>query len=97
MSGIKRLDRTTPCTLFKIRSPIWNGGSRKVGLDIRRIGKHNEIQFTYVRKSDGELSIPDHYYFDGSLQHEIDFEKKAVKGTYLLIIPFDNLQRLERI
>ena len=67
MSEIKELSRTTVCTLFKIRAPIWNGGKKMVGLNMQRITKHNEIHFTYVRKSDGELSIPDKYYFDGDL------------------------------
>lgn len=68
-----------------------------VGLDMQRITKHNEIHFTYVRKSDGELSVPDHYYFDGDLLKDIDFAKQAIQGTYLAIIPFENLKRLERV
>lgn len=99
MNDIKELSRLTPCNLFKIRAPIWNGEQRRrqVGLDIRRIGTHNEIHFTYRRKSDGELSMPDKYYFDGKLQHEIDFEKVVIKGTTLLIVPFENLQILYRV
>jgi hypothetical protein len=97
MSEVKQLDRNTVCNLFKIRAPIWNGGKKMVGLDAKRITYHNEIHFTYVRKSDGELSIPDHYYFDGRLLHELDFERQNVKGTTLVIIPFEHLQILERI
>lgn len=97
MNDVKELSRTTPCTLFKIRSPIWNGGQRMVGLDMRRVSKHNEIWFTYVRKSDGELSMPDKYYFDGDLLKTIDFEKRAIGGTYLAIIPFKHIKRLERV
>ncbi len=97
MSEIKELSRTTVCTLFKIRAPIWNGGKKMVGLNMQRITKHNEIHFTYVRKSDGELSIPDAYYFDGDLLKEIDFEKQAIQGTYLAIIPFEHIKRLERV
>lgn len=97
MSEVKQLSRHTVCNLFKIRTPIWNGGKKMVGLNMQRIGKHNEIEFTYVRKSDGEKSIPDHYYFDGDLMKELDFEKQAVKGTYLLIVPFEHLQKLERV
>lgn len=97
MSEIKELPRMTVCTLFKIRAPIWNGGKKMVGLNMQRITKHNEIHFTYVRKSDGELSIPDVYYFDGDLLKEIDFEKQAIQGTYLAIIPFEHIKRLERV
>lgn len=97
MSEVKELSRTTVCTLFKIRAPIWGGGKKSVGLNMQRITKHNEIHFTYVRKSDGELSIPDTYYFDGDLLKEIDFTKQAIQGTYLAIIPFEHIKRLERI
>lgn len=97
MSEIKELPRMTVCTLFKIRAPIWNGGKKMVGLNMQRITKHNEIHFTYVRKSDGELSIPDVYYFDGDLLKEIDFEKQAIQGTYLAIIPFEHIKRLQRV
>ena len=97
MNDVKKLPRDTVCNLFKIRAPIWGGGKKSVGLDAKRITYHNEIVFTYVRKSDGELSIPDHYYFDGRLLHELDFERQNVKGTTLVIIPFEHLQILERI
>ena len=97
MNDVKKLPRDTVCNLFKIRAPIWGGGKKSVGLDAKRITYHNEIVFTYVRKSDGELSIPDHYYFDGKLLQELDFEKQMVKGTTLVIIPFEHLQLLERI
>ena len=97
MAEIKQLPRDTVCNLFKIRAPIWNGGKKMVGLDAKRITYHNEIHFTYVRKSDGELSIPDHYYFDGKLLQELDFERQNVKGTTLVIIPFEHLQILERV
>lgn len=97
MNDVKKLPRDTVCNLFKIRAPIWGGGKKSVGLDAKRITYHNEIQFTYVRKSDGELSIPDHYYFDGKLLQELDFEKQMVKGTMLVIIPFEHLQILERV
>lgn len=97
MNDIKELNRLTPCTLFKINSPIWGGGKKCVGLARDRITKNNEIEFTYVRKSDGQKSIPDHYYFDGDLLKDIDFEIQAVKGTYLVIIPFEYLNKLMRV
>lgn len=97
MNDTIQLPRLTVCTLFKIRAPIWNGGKKMVGLNMQRLSKHNEVHFTYVRKSDGELSIPDEYYFDGDLLKDIDFEKQAVKGTVLAIIPFEHLQMLERV
>jgi len=92
-----QLPRMTVCTLFKIRAPIWNGGKKMVGLDMARITDHNEIEFTYVRKSDGELSIPDHYYFDGKLLQQIDFELQRFGTTTVVKIPFQHLKKLERV
>lgn len=92
-----KLPRTTVCQLFELRSPMWGGGKKTVGLNLSRIQKHNEITFTYRRKSDGELSIPDHYYFDGDLLNQLDFEKQNIKGTTLVLVPFSELEILERI
>lgn len=99
MIEIKELSRLTVCTLFQIRAPMWLGSSKKraVGLDKGRVSKHNEIRFTYVRKSDGELSMPDPYYFDGNLVKQIDFEYMNRKGTTLLIVPMIYLKKLVRI
>lgn len=94
----KTLPRLTVCELFKINSPKWNGSAsrREVGLALDRIKKHNEIEFTYRRKSDGELSIPDRYYFDGDNLKGLDYEVQVRKGTKLVIVPFDHLERLVR-
>lgn len=92
-----QLNRTTIATLFEIRAPIWGGGKRVVGLNLKRIRKHNEIHFTYRRKSDGELSFPDAYYFDGDLVKGLDCEIQNIKGTSLVLVPFSDLELLERI
>lgn len=99
MPEVKQLSRTTVCSLFEIRAPIWNGAAKKrmVGLNLQRVRKHNEIHFTYVRKSDGEKSIPDAYYFDGDLLKGLDYEVQNQKGTSLVLIPFHDLQLLERV
>lgn len=99
MIETKQLSRTTPCALFKIRAPIWNGKAQKrvVGLNRALIRQHNEIHFTYVRKSDNELSIPGAFYFDGSQLNQVDYELQNVRGTTLVLIPFTDLQALERI
>lgn len=93
-----KLDRLTPCQLFKIRSPIWSGSSerRKVGLNAALIKMDNCIQFTYRRKSDGQLSIPGEWYFDGSKLNQVDYERINRKGTTLVLIPFKDLEVLER-
>lgn len=92
-----KLQRTTVCTLFEINSPIWNGGKKVVGLKRDRISKHNEIRFKYRRKSDNELSIPDVYYFDGDKLKGIDFNLQNIKGTTLVLVPFTELEILERV
>lgn len=97
MIAIKELPRLTECVLFEIRSPIWGGGHRKVGLNLSRIRKNNEIHFTYRRKSDGELSYPDKYYFDGDNIKGMDYEVQNRKGVTLVLVPFDHLEVLERI
>lgn len=98
MSDIKELSRLTACTLFKIKAPRWNGNKGKiVGLDMSRLTKHNEIMFTYVRKSDGELSIPDHFYFDGDQVKQIDFEHQRIGNTTLVLVPLEHLSKLVRI
>jgi hypothetical protein len=95
---MKVLNRTTVCQLFEIRAPIWGGSSKRrvVGLNLHRIAKNNEIKFTYRRKSDGELSYPDTYYFDGDNIKGLDYEIQNVKGTSLVLIPFEHLEKLER-
>ena len=91
------LSKLTPCTLFEINAPIWGGGKKVVGLNLSRISKHNEIRFKYVRKSDGKLSIPDVYYFDGDKRRNIDYELQNVRGTTLLLVPFSDLEILNRV
>lgn len=91
----KTLPRTTSCTLFEIKAPVWNGGKRRVGLAEYRISDHNEIRFLYKRK-DGTLSMPGNFYFPGSALKEIDFERMNVKGLTLVMVPFDDLYELKR-
>jgi len=91
-----KLSKNTPCQLFEINAPIWNGGARKVGLAKFRISKHNEIRFKYRRK-DGSLSIPDAYYFDGNRLNTERFTSQFVRGLELVLIPFSELEILERI
>lgn len=96
---VKELPRKTVCTLFSIRAPMWmgNSGKRVVGLSLNRIGVHNEIEFTYRRKSDGELSYPDRYYISGEKIKALDFEHQNRKGTVLVLVPFDQLEKLIRV
>lgn len=93
-----RIDRLTPCTVFDLRTPIWNNGKRVVGLNKARITRHNEINLSYVRKSDGQRSFPDPYYFNGEKLEHMEFAEQTVKGgVKLVLIPFSELEPLERI
>lgn len=94
---IRRLLRNRPCVLFDLGKPIWNGGRRYVGLDSKRIGADNEIVIRYRRKSDGELSFPDRYYFDGTKCKTIDYKPFITHGQRLLLIPFTDLEILQRV
>lgn len=95
---IKKLPAGTACTLFEINAPMWNGAEKKrvVGLNKSRITKHNEIKFTYRRKSDGQLSIPGSFYFDGDLVGSRGFNIMNVKGVSLLLVPLSELDELVR-
>lgn len=90
------LPRTTVCQLFDLRTPIWNGGKKVAGLNILRISDHNEITFSYVRKSDGEKSIPDSYYISRSKINAGNYPKQFIKGVTLLLVPFTDLEILHR-
>lgn len=94
---MKQLDRLTPAVVFEINAPKWNGKNRVVGLALNRVRKHNLIRFMYRRKSDGLLSIPDEYYFDGDKLNEIDYERQNIRGLTLVLIPFTDLDMVERI
>lgn len=91
-----RLNRLTPATRFDIKSPIWNGGERKIGLDLKRITKHNVINITYRRK-DGTLSFPDEFYFNGDKLAETDYERMNIKGLTLVLVPLSDLDTIERV
>jgi hypothetical protein len=94
--SIKVLSTRHVCVLFEINAPIWNGGKRVVGLAEHRLQNDNEIHFTYVRKRDGQLSFPDKYYFDGRKLKDIDFVRQNVRGTTLILVPFTELDIIER-
>lgn len=91
-----KLSRLTVCQVFPLRAPIWNGGKKVAGLNIQRIGDHNEITFSYVRKSDGERSFPDSYYISRKKIQENEYPTQFIKGVTLLLIPFSDLEILER-
>lgn len=91
------LNRNTVCQLFELRSPIWNGGRRVAGLARDRIGDHNEITFSYRRKSDNELSIPDHYYISRQKILQGHFKTQTIGNTVLILVPFTELEILHRV
>lgn len=82
---------------FDIGSPRWNGDRthKIVGLALWRLNKHNVIRFTYRHVSDGQLSIPGTYYFDGEKYNPVKYQHQEVKGTKLVLVPFSDLEVLE--
>lgn len=91
------ISKLTPCVPFEIKAPMWLGGKKAVGLNKQRIGEHNEINFGYVRKSDGLRSIPDTYYISGSKIKNNNYSEMNIKGITLVIVPFVDLEILERV
>jgi hypothetical protein len=96
-----RLRSDTVCTLYDIKTgPQWNGKAerREVGLAEYRMTKHNEVIFSYRRKTGptaGQLSLPGSYYFDGDTRD--NYPRKKVKGgVTLVMVPLTALPPLER-
>lgn len=91
------LGRTTVCSLFKIRSVRWK--KRCIGLANYRIGTHNEIHILQVGK-DGERYFPDTYYISkAKIEKGVkagEYEVDNRKGVYLIIVPINDLEILER-
>lgn len=89
------LPRDLVCVKFPpIKTPIWNGGNRCVGLKADRVGDHNEVTISY-RNKDGVLIYPDKYYFDGKRRGE--FKTKQYSFGTMLIVPISELEILQRV
>lgn len=69
---------------------------RVVGLARNRIGIHNAIEFTYIRKSDGKKSIEGQFYISGDKIAKRDFRKQNRKGMVLVLVPLGELEPLTR-
>jgi hypothetical protein len=84
-------------TLFQIKFPIWNGGSRVVGLALDRMTDHNEVEILYVRKKDGIRIYPDRYYVDGRIAKVFYNRQTLPSGVELVLVPVENLMKIERV
>lgn len=94
---ITTLSRTTPCSVIKIRFPIWNGGKRSIGIAPHRIGTHNQIEIEYKRKTDDQLIYPLPFYMKGQDIKTYPLEPlKNYPNIYLYMVPMDDLTILER-
>jgi hypothetical protein len=91
----KKLEKNTVCAVFPIKAPQWNGKRPHVGLNISRLTPHNEITIEYTRKSDGERTWPDTYYYDGTTRDQ--YKVQTWKGVELLLVPISDLQVLQRV
>ena len=86
----------TPCTLHKIKNPIWNGGQRKVGIATYKVGNHNEIVIESTNK-DGDRIYPQPFYISG--QDLKKYPPKAIpnyQNIKVHEIPIKDLEILER-
>lgn len=94
---VKQLPKMTPCNLIKIRTPLWNGGQRKVGIATFKIGTHNEIRIE-AKNKEGDLIYPQPFYITGEKARS--YPQSAIPNhphikTYE--IPIEDLDILERI
>jgi len=90
------LNRLTPCQVTEIKTPVWNGGQRKVGIATYKIGLHNEIKITAKRK-DGTQIYPISFYISGEKARS--YPKEPVRSNpsiELYMIPIKDLETLER-
>lgn len=91
------IGRNTVCSKFEIRSVRWKG--RCIGLAKHRIGTHNEIEILQEGK-DGKRYFPDVYYIskqkidEGIAEGEYVVENR--RGVWLIIVPINDLEVLER-
>lgn len=89
------LSKTTPCQLFKIKSPVWGG--RKVGLATFKIGQHNEIRIEH-KNSQGELVYPLPFYISGEEARKYPIVPvRSNPNVKLYLIPINDLEILERV
>lgn len=89
------INKTTPCNLFNIKTPIWGG--RKVGLATYKIGMHNEIRIE-KRDTQSNLLYPQPLYISGEKAKTYPVEPvKKNPAIKLYIIPINDLETLERI
>lgn len=89
-----KLQATTPCNVFKIKSPIWDG--RKVGLATYKIGTHNEVRIL-TKNKDGEELYPQPLYISGAKAKKFPIQPvKRNPNIKLHIIPISELEPLER-
>lgn len=90
-----KLSKTTSCSLFPIRQPVWGG--RKVGLATYKIDTHNQIDILYTY-GDGTRVYPLPLYISGEKART--YPKQPVKSNpnvILHVIPIADLEVLERI
>jgi len=88
------LNRTTPCQVFEIRTPVWGG--RKVGLATYKIGTHNEVRILTKDKY-GQLLFPQPLYISGEKARTFPVEAvKSNRAIKLHVIPVNELEVLER-
>ena len=80
---------------YEIKTPIWYGGHRQIGLAPRRVAGVNELRvnIAYRRKTgDCELVYPDTYSISPQFYHEYDGDWTSRYGTKLKLFVIEDLQ-----
>ena len=82
---------------YEIKSPVWQGGNRQIGLAPGRIAGIDELRINIsVRyktgKLKGELIFPDTYSISPQFYHEYDGDWTSRYGTKLKLFVIEDLQ-----
>ena len=87
-----KISHNTPCNLFEIKKPIWNG--RKVGLATYKIGIHNEIRIM-AKSKNGFALYPNPFYASGEFLKTCPTQQLP-SGVKLYLVNISDLELLER-
>lgn len=91
-----KIGRTTPCSVFEIREPVWGG--RKVGLATYKISMHNEIRILYKYANSKDRVYPLPLYISGEKARTYPSQPvKSNPSIILHVIPISDLEVLERV
>ena len=80
---------------YEIKTPIWYGGHRQIGLAPGRVVGVNELRVNIAyrrKKGDQQLVYPDTYSISPQFYHEYDGDWTSRYGTKLKLFVIEDLQ-----